>query len=228
MRFASVLGALALAACNNSVVVQLRTGPQTFEVSTTDLMLPEAARDSADRTRIASLPCGPGGLCPASPEVPITCEGGVCNPAAVTISAPIGAVVDFDVLTASARELVRHIDTIEILEATYEIPMNTLTFEVPPIELFWGPEGAVDVDPSMGVVALGTMPAIPAGSTTGGAIALDGPGVAAMSDYLVHTSRRIRFFARTRVDLEPGGPFPEGSLRISVDMLVRITGSIVR
>lgn len=234
MRFASRLAAvLVLVAvatgCDDTVVVQLRSGPQELDVSSDSLALPDALRDeSAGDARIASLACGPMGMCPTTATVPITCEADVCDPAARTITTPVGGVVDFDALASDARSLLRQIDAIEILEATTTAAENTLSIDVPDIELFWGPEGATTVDPAMGVVSLGVLPTIPARSTAPGAAILDPAGVASLSAYLVGTSRRVRFFARTRIDLAPGGAFPEGYVRASVDLTVRITGSIVR
>lgn len=234
MRFASRLAAalfvLSLApGCDDTVVIQLRSGPQALDISADSVELPTSLRDeSSGAARIASLACGPMGMCPATATVPITCESGVCDPAPRTIAAPVGDVVDFDVLAADARSLVRQVETIEILEATTAIAENTMSIDVPDVEIFWGPEGATTVDPAMGVVALGVLPTIPARSTEPGAAILDPAGVAALSDYLVGTSRRVRFFARTRIDLAPGGAFPEGFVRASIGLTVRITGSVVR
>lgn len=240
MRFASrsaatlqvlLSSAIALLAmgCDDTVVVQLRSGPQELDVSADAVALPTSLRDdTAGDPRIASVPCGPMGMCPTTDTVAITCQADVCDPAPRTLSMPVGDVVDFDVLAADARSLVRQVEAIEILEATYAVAENTMTIELPDVEIFWGPEGASTVDPAMGVVALGVIPAIPARSTDPGAAVLDPAGVEALSDYLVGTARRVRFFARTRIDLAPGGPFPEGSLRASIDLTVRITGSVVR
>ncbi|MDQ3037476.1 MAG: hypothetical protein M3Y87_34090 [Myxococcota bacterium] len=231
MRSSPVLAMLAasvlLVACDDTVVVQLQTGRQPFELGTSSLALPTALRDdSGAAPRIAVVSCGPMGMCPSADAVPITCEAGLCDPAPRTISTPIDQVVDFDVLAADARSLLRRVETIEVLEARYEIVSNTITIDVPEIEIFWGPEGANDVDPAMGVVLLGVVPPIPARSSVPGMVALDPAGVGALSDYLVGTSRRVRFFARTRVDLAPGGAYPEGSIQATVDLRVRITGSI--
>lgn len=216
-----------LAACDDTVVVQLQTGPQRFEVSASALALPAALEDASSGT-IASVPCGPMGMCPSSASVAITCEAGVCDPAPRTLSGPVGDVVDVDVLASEARSLLRRVDTIEVVEASYQVGANSLTVDLPETEVFWGPEGAADVDPAMGVVRLGVVPPLPAGSVDPGTVALDPVGVAALSDYLVGTSRRVRFFARTRVDLAPGDPFPAGSAAVLMDLRVRITGSLVR
>jgi hypothetical protein len=220
---------VALAGCDDSVLVQLRTGPQPFEVSAASLGLPAALRDdSTGSSLIASVACGPMGMCPASEGVPLTCVEAVCDPAQHTLSGPVGSVIDVEVLAAGARDLVRSIEAIEVVEARTQVGSNTLTVELPGTEIFWGPEAASDVDPAMGVVMIGWMPGIPAGWTGRGEIDLDPVGVAALSEYLVGTARRVRLFARTRVDLQPGDPFPEGSAQLTVDLTVQITGSVVR
>lgn len=232
MRSSSVLALLAalmLAACDDTVVVQLQTGPLPFELGTSGLALPDALRDdSGAEPVIATVSCGPMGMCPSTAAVPITCEAGVCDPAPRTLSAPIGDVVDVDVLASEARSLLGRVHTIEVLEASYVIASNSITVDVPEIEVFWGPEGATDVDPAMGVVRLGVVPPIAARSSLPGMLTLDAEGVGALSDYLVGTSRRVRLFARTRIDLVPGGAYPSGGMEMSVDLRVRITGSITR
>lgn len=212
--------------CDDSVVVQLQTGPQEFEVSTASLGLPMELRGSDGR--IASVPCGPMGACPSSASVPVSCEASMCDPAARTISAPLGGVVDFDELLSEARTLLRRVDAIEVLAGTYTIPTNTLTVDLPETEVWWSPEAALDADPAMGAVLLARVPPVRAGDAVGGDIAVDPAGSAALSDYLVNTDRRVRFWARTRVDLNPGDPFPAGNLRVAVNVTVRVVGSLLR
>jgi hypothetical protein len=231
MRRAAIVLAWALlpAACDDRVVVQFQTGPRQFELSAAMLGVPSVLReDASGGARIARIPCGGGAMCPTAGGIVVTCEDGVCDPAPRTLSVALGEVIDFDVLASDARSLVRRIDSIEVVAASYTILVNTLTIAVPTTEVFWGPESAVDVDPSMGVVRLGVVPELPAGSMASGSVDLDPAGVAALSDHLVWSSSRVRFFARTRIDLAPGDPFPEGTLRVAVDFRVRIAGSTVR
>ena len=56
---------------------------------------------------------------------------------------------------------------------------------------------------------------------------IDQDGSAALGDYIVHTSRQVRFFARTSADLNPGDPFPDGMAHIVVNVRVRAIGRIV-
>ncbi len=226
LSWSAVCGLWLLAGCSDVLVLQLQTGPQAFDVSADGLAIPDALRGADGQ--IASVPCGPMGVCPTDAAVPITCEAGFCDPAPRTLSFPLGDVVDFDVLASGGRVLLRHIDAIEIVEGAYSVSVNSMTVPLPETELFWGPEGASDVDPAMGVVRIGTVPSIAAMTTVDGQLALDAAGVSLLSDYLVNTSRRIRFFARTQVDLEPGQPVPAGALSASVNLRVRITGTVLR
>ncbi len=221
--------ALATSACDDSVVFVVQTGGRPVDVDLGTLMVPNELRDEQEgQARFVTVPCGPAMSCPSTESFPITCEQSVCDPAPVTISTPIGDVVDVEALAADARGLLRHVDAIEILEARYEIQSNTLTTEIPAVEIFWGPESATEVDPAMGVVVLGVLAAIPAGATEPGTVNLDAGGVAALSDYLVSTSRRVRLLARATLDLSPGGVIPEGALEATVDLRLRITGSLLR
>jgi hypothetical protein len=224
--FRGVLFLLALfsAACDGTITVTFQTGPQEFSVETDDLALPDELRDG---DLIATLDCAPTGLCPASDVVTLSCEAGVCDPAPRTVSAS-GGVIDVDALLAETREVgLRVVDAYEVLEVRYDVQQSSLTVPTEPLEIFWGPGSAAGIDPELGVRPFGTVPAIGAGETPEGLVDLDDAGVLELSDYLVEREAQVRFFARTRVDLEPGDPFPEGSLRVSVNATLRAVGSLV-
>jgi hypothetical protein len=144
----------------------------------------------------------------------------------VTLAEPVGDIVDFDALTAEI-ELVRSVDRVELLTATYNLPANTFTLPIGEIEIHWGPAGAVSLDPAQGVRLLGRLPPIAAGSTGEGTISLDATGNQALSDYVAGTEARVRFFARTAFDLDPGDPFPEGRANIELKFRVRVEGSLL-
>lgn len=225
--FASVVLAVLLASCGNSVVVELQTGAQSFDLSTAGLGLPSQLRDaSSGAARVATIDCSMTGICPpATGDLVIACTAGVCDPAALDLTVPVGDVVDFDQLLSSAGSLLRFVDAIEITAVDYQVSPNTLTVDLPPVTVLWGPESAVATSTSLG--AIGTMPALAAATPATGQMDIDQNGSAALSDYLVHTSRRVRFFARTAVDLAPGGPFPDGMATMTVNIHVRAVGHIV-
>lgn len=226
--FAAVL---SIAGCNNTASVTFHTGPVGFEVSAADFGLPPELRDdSTTPPTVLSIACGPMGMCPSSSTAgaAITCESGVCNPAPFTITGPVGDVVDFDALSSDLHTLFTRVDHIDVGDVSYTVTQNTLTVDMPPIQIYWGPEGAIDAVPAMGVMRLGTIPATAAWSTPSGQMQIDPAGEQALSDYLVNVSRRVRFFAGTKVDLAPGQPFPDGNLQATVNMTVTAEGQIVK
>lgn len=229
MRFSSLLFSLLLllaAGCDGTVSVTFATGPQELEVSTASFELPPELEDTSTGT-IAMVPCGSMGMCPPSDTVTLTCEADLCDPAPKTISAPVGRVIDVDALLADTRDILRVVDSYTVEEVTYDIQLNTMTVPIGEIEVYWGPEAATAIDESMMVRRFGTVPPIAAGQTGTGEVVIDEAGVAALSDYLVSGGGRVRFFARTQVDLDPGDPYPRGSVRVAVNATVRAVGSLV-
>lgn len=220
---------LGVSACDDSVVIVVQSGARPVGLDLGDTPVPDELRDDdSGQARFVTVPCGPSSICPSTAAFVVACEDSVCDPAPLTISAPVGEVVDIDALAADARGLLRHVDAIEILEASYEIQFNTLTTDVPEMEIFWGPESATTVDSAMGTVRLGVLATILQGSVDPGTVSLDPGGVEALSNYLVFTSRRVRLFARAVIDFSPGDVIPDGALDASVDLRLRIRGSLLR
>jgi hypothetical protein len=217
---------LALAGCDGTISVTFVTGPQMFELSTAEVTLPPELDDGSGH--IASVPCGPMGMCPPSDTITLTCESDTCDPAATTIAGPVGGVVDVGALLADSREVgIRRIDSYSVDEVAYEVTLNTLSFDVAPVDIYWGPEAATAIDPALGVHHFGTVPAIPAGATPEAELELDADGGAALSDYLVDTAQRVRFFAQTSVDLDPGDALPQGSLDVRVNVTMTAVGRVI-
>ncbi len=217
---------LLAAGCGQRISVSVSSGPIDFQVSATELGLPA---DFDDGGRIAEVPCR-GGSCPlASADLPVdlACDAmDRCDPQPVALEAPVGDVVDFDRLAASAgvSDLLAAVEGIEIDAMTWNVAENSLTFPVPPTEVYWGPEAATRIDPEQGVRLLGRLPAMAPGGTGAGDVQLDAAGQQALSDYLVNTDRRVRFFLGAEVDVDPGDPFPAGSLRGDVQVRVVFEG----
>ncbi len=222
---------LGVTACSNETSVAFTTNT-TFDLSTDALALPAGLRmDSPSGPILAGLPCGPMGMCPSSTGadgVAFECVGGVCDPSPKTLSIPVGDVVDLDVAAGDLRNVLAQAEHVDIQRIAYNVTANTLTIDLPEVEIFWGPEGATAIDAAMGVQRLGTLPVIAARTTAGGEMAIDTAGRDALSTYIVSTAKRIRFFGRTQVDLMPGGPYPEGAATVAVAMDVQARSRIVR
>ncbi len=221
-RALAALAALALAGCNNTVIVQLMTGAQSFEVTAGAISVPPELQDGAV---VASIPCT-SGSCPSVEGLPLSCSAGVCDPDPKLVSVPVGDVVDFDVLLREASTVLRFVDAIEVTRVAYAASPNSFSIDIPDIEVFWGPDTAAGID-APGVARLGVIPSLPAGTARSGDMTLDPEGTALLSDYVVSGSRRIRFFARTSLDLAPGGPMPNGGATLTVNLTVRAIGRIV-
>jgi hypothetical protein len=211
--------------CSNTVSVDLSSGPQTFELAAGSFDVPAELVDPTTG-RLMTIPC-PTGVCPSTAELPLACRANVCDPEPVVVSAPVGDVIDFDVLLREGSVVLRVVETLEVTQVSYSVTPNTLTVTVPETEIFWGPEGAAGVD-SPGVTLLGTMPLLPPATMQDGEMTIDANGSRAMSDYVLGPSRRVRFFARTTLDLAPGDPVPSGAATATVNLTVRASGRIVR
>src|SRR6188768_3004368 len=142
MRWLALVASVALlAACDGTVSVTFVTGPQECDVSTDSFALPTELRE--DDGTIRSVPSGPAGMCPPSDEVVLSCENGFCDPAPHTLAAPVGGVVDVEALLADTSEIgVTRIESYSFDAVNYEVSLNTLTFDVGPVDIYWGPETA--------------------------------------------------------------------------------------
>jgi hypothetical protein len=230
MRFVSfgiaVSFLVLFAGCDGTVSVTFFTGPRELVVSSASFALPSELDDGSGR--IGSVPCGPMGMCPPSDEVTLTCEAGICDPAPVTLSGTVGDVIDIQVLLAESREVgIRSIESYTVEEVAYEVRLNTLSFDVGPVDIYWGPEAATSIDPALGVRRFGTVPVIEAGTTPRGTVELDVAGATALTDYLVDSGTRVRFFASSTVDLEPGDAMPQGDLTVGVNATITAVGRVL-
>jgi hypothetical protein len=224
MRSSSRIGLLLVSAavlvgCDPTATVNFRSGELRFVVGAGALALPAELR--ADTT-ILSIGCAGDGTCPSTAAVPVRCEASMCDPVATTLVVPVGDVVDFEAIRAEAPQPFSRVEEIHVRAIDYTVLLNTLTIPIGPVELLWAPEGAAS-----GMTRLGTIAPLAPKTTVSDSVALDPAGEQALSDFVVGTSPRVRFFASTVVDLEPGGPFPDGDLEVGVVMSVTAIGPLL-
>ncbi len=225
-RGALLVTLLALSGCvDNSATATFPIGSEV-RLSSTDLGLPTDLRDtSSGSATVASIPCLPTNECPSSP-VAMACVAGLCDPEPMTVTAQVGGVIDFEELVSGLDMLFADVRSIQLISLEYVINSNTSTVGVEPIEVFWAPAGAVDIDPAMGARLLGNLPAVAAMTTGQGSATIDPNGSRALSAQIV-SDPRIKLFVRTGIDLDPGGVFPEGDIDLMVRMTVRVEGTIL-
>lgn len=212
--------ALLLFGCDNTARVNFQSGELTFAVSSADIGLPPELQ--AMDGRIATIPCGGATQCPPSTLTPLSCDGSGCDPEPIELVAPVGEPIDVDALRSGLPTAVSRVEAIDIREITYAINLNTFTLPMNDVQVLWAPEGA-----ATGMTLLGTIPSIEAEAVETGLVLLDGDGELELSDYLLGTSPRVRFFIRTTIDLNPGDPFPEGELQVGVTVALTASGPII-
>lgn len=227
--FAAPFLFVVLASCGFNTNVDVTVGPFDYEVSATRITVPDAFRDDATM-RVRQVPCMDDTSCPQleGGEPMVRCVSGSCDPDPFVFELSTN-VIDLDD-NALVRRYGDRITRVEVRNATFTASANGLENTVGPTEIFWGPDSAATID-AAGVSLLGEIPALTlsaAGQTIDGTITLNRPGAAALSDHIIHVSHRFRLFARPRVDLQPGGPLPSGSVHLQVRIAVHIEGQLVR
>ena len=229
----TVLGVAGCSSLEPSVTFQSNTGDVSLNVS------------SISSGFAGSLPTtsGPNGLelqsiccnsssCPSSPGCPsdvtaggytiqFQCQASLCDPVPFYVDGT-AASVDFSALSSTYLKVLSHV---ELKAADYQITQNSLNFAMEPIEIYWGSAGATAWN-SAGTHLLGTVPMISAMQTGQGSIALDSAGNAALTSYLAGTSKQVKLFYRTRLDLAPGEPIPGGSVTVRMIFTIKATGSL--
>jgi hypothetical protein len=154
-------------------------------------------------------------------------------PAAIQVSPGCDATTDRCFVQASARIAYpvdvrqddafasavasRTVTFVRIADFVYTVPANSLTFDVPQIDIYVGPAGSTqETDP--GVVALGSTPALAAGATlTDGHITVDddSPARATIEDN-IRNQRPLVFLVVLAPRLEAGAAIPAGAIEVDV------------
>jgi hypothetical protein len=225
--FRFVLGA-GLMGCSVPAIADVSVGPFLYTVTAARVMIPEALRDPASMS-VRQIACREDTDCQQSAglEPAVRCVASLCDPD------PFEFVLSSDVLdlndNANIQRYGDRVTRIEVRAGVFEASAQGLRIPVGPTELYWGPDSATSVD-SQGVQLLGTVDVIDLSSadTTQGAITMDPAGSASLSEHLLRVSRRLRLFARPRIDVAPGGPLPSGAIAVQVQFALHVEGQLVR
>jgi hypothetical protein len=226
LRLGNFLTATALVACSGGVPIDVTVGPLGFDVDVSRFAVPPALQSSGT---IARVPCSATAACPPAPGLTLRCVSGACDPDPVTADLGISSVVDLSTYSSELGTLGSNLSTVSVTAMSWQASAAGLRVPVGPIDVFWGPESASGIT-SDGVRRLGTLPVIrfDAAGMASGDVALDAAGGEALSNHLLNTSRRFRFFARATVDLSPGGALPAGRASIQVRMRVHAESRLLR
>lgn len=221
--------AVSISSCSFPAIIDVGVGPFTYQVTADRLAIPMEFQDTSTGT-VRSVPCATDTDCPSlgAGQPAVHCVSNACDPDPFVFELATGRI-DLN-QNATVAQYGNHVTAISITSANVVATNQGLLTPVGPTEIFWGPESAVDSS-SPGVQHFGTMPVLqaPAGGNSGDQpVALDAAGSAALSDYLVNTSRVLRLFARPSVDVAPGSPLPVGGLQIDLTISVHIEGQLVQ
>jgi hypothetical protein len=225
-----IVGCSALTgSCTFPTIIDVPVGPFQYQVTSDRVMIPMQFQDTSSGT-IATLMCQDDSQCPqlGAGKPAVHCVANACDPDPFVFELATNAI-DLN-MNATVQRYGDHVNSIAVTDAHVVATNQGLLLPVGPTELYWGPESAVDTN-SPGVYHFGTIPVVqaPAGGDSGDQqVALDSAGSAALSDYLVHTSRTLKLFARPSIDVGPGTPLPSGMLTLALTISVHIEGQLVR
>lgn len=147
----------------------------------------------------------------------VICDGGSGTCALkVTVEAPPQTIN----LKKEAKGLERFdgqtVIDVTISKIAFDVPVNTLNVDLPPVELFVAPEGTTSTADPL-AVRFGTVPSIPSQlPVTDGSVALDKAGQDAFVGFAHNFGTPFVFLARSTVVVPGGTPLPSGALEITV------------
>lgn len=156
-------------------------------------------------------------VAPADIQVSTGCDGTTARCFAQA-SARVPYTVDVFQDDAFTSKVASHVvEFVRVADFAYTVSANTLTFDVPQIDIYVGPEGTTrETDP--GVVAVGSTPPLPAGTVlTAGHLTVDdgSPARAAIEDD-IRNERPLTFLIVLAPTLEAGAPVPGGTIQVDV------------
>lgn len=162
-----------------------------------------------------------GALCPSD----VDCAGDTTPAPADTPLTDIDIGTGIDVVELSGnKELAKFkgvFRSIEVTQIEYSSLQNTLTFDLPAMTVYMGPKGATS-STDRGVVALTTIPAIPAGENIHGSAPVSDEGRSKSNDLLQELKLSTIIFAEPMVKKDQPLP-PSGSANIKLDIDVKFT-----
>jgi hypothetical protein len=155
--------------------------------------------------------CGAGGLVATCPS-PLACDSGVCSAEVpVSVSQKLDLKMEVPALSSVNNQSLADI-TLE--KMTYNVA-NTANVPIPPIALYLAPDGVTDPsDPR--ATKFGTVPTIPAGMPTNGAVVKEPDADATFIKYGMAFGTPFNFIAATKVVI-PTGTTPTGMVDVTIN-----------
>jgi hypothetical protein len=204
------------------VEVDLETKVYTLDLGARSGTIPDVTCDAntasvCDLPQVVSVDTSAAGL-PATVELSVGCDPATSRCYAegqARTTATVDVLSDADFTSKVAR---RSISLVRLAAIDYTVPANSLTIDVPQIDVYVGPEGTTrESDPK--VVLVGSTPPVPAGTTFGDAREIAVGDDSPARDVIEGSIRARRPFVFVVV-LAPrvtaGAPVPAGQLQVAV------------
>lgn len=155
---------------------------------------------------------------PSDVQVTIGCDTST-NQCFAQGSAHLSQPVDVLQDDAFVTRVERHaLSFVQLVDVAYTIPANTLTFEIPQIDIYAGPAGSTrETDP--GVAIVGSTQPVPAGAVVTDAQHVtinDATPARPVIEHAIENQQQFVFIVVTNPRLEAGAPIPAGSAQIDV------------
>jgi hypothetical protein len=218
-KFALAMIATIAAGCSTDlfdVEVALTSQTYAFDFGQAQGTIPTVACDPAAPGVCGSAPAiavDPSLGVPSSVELSLGCDAAnqrCYAQAAARVAQPM--VVDYGEL---ARDAIQYVQFADI---AYTVPANSLTFDIPSIDIYAGPPGSQrETDP--GVAVVGTTAPVPAGKTFASEQHLivddDTPARPVIED-AIRNMTELTFIVVVTPRIEAGGAMPAGVVQVDV------------
>lgn len=229
MKGTPILLATSFAACgsNNGIDVDLQQEVYRADFGSASGSLPAVACSASDPSPCNQLPgitvdTSAASGTPSSATVSVGCDGasGSCYAQAnARVAEPVDVQLDSGFVGKVEGRL---ISFVRVLDLTYRVPANTLTFDVPSIDVYVGPAGTTqETDP--GAVHVGSTAPIAAGSTVNdGHLPIpDGSGGHGIIENAIRNHQAFVFVLVFSPKIASGQPIPAGM--IEADLTPKLT-----
>ena len=155
---------------------------------------------------------------PSDVQVTLGCDPTTSNcfaQASAHLSQPVDVLQDDAFVTRIERHA---LSFVQLLDVAYTIPVNTLTFDIPQIDIYAGPAGSTrETDP--GVALVGSTQPVPAGTVVNApqhVTISDATPARPLIEHAIENKQEFVLVVVANPRLEAGAPIPAGSVQIDV------------